>query len=408
MATAFLIVIYAAFISLGLPDSLLGVGWPLMHLEYNVPESFAGIVSMIISGGTIVSSLVSGRILKRFGVGRVTVVSVLMTAGALLGFSYAPSFIWLTVMALPLGLGAGSVDSGLNDYVAKHYKAHHMSWLHSFWGVGAMSSPLVMSYFITNNQTWRNGYLTVALIQFGLVALLFLTLPLWDKVAKNSPLREAVEAEATTNQSPNTSANKGLFAPLSLPGIKRVLLVFMLYCGVESTMGLWGSSFLVNTKGLDAGIAAQWVSLYYGCIMFGRFISGFLTLRFNNTQMIRGGEIVVLVGVLCLLLPLPDVFVMVGFALVGLGCAPIFPSTIHETPVRFGVEEAQNAMGFQMATAYVGATLLPPIFGFIATNTTFNLLPYFLLAYILVMLVNSELFNRDFAQRRQQANRSSH
>jgi fucose permease len=400
MATAFLIVIYAAFISLGLPDSLLGVGWPLMHLDYNVPESYAGFLSMITSGGTIVSSLLSGRVLKRFGVGRVTVVSVLMTASALLGVSYAPEFIWLMVLALPLGLGAGAIDSGLNDYVAKHYKAHHMSWLHSFWGVGAMTSPLVMSYFITNNETWQNGYLTVAVVQFTLVAVLFLTLPLWDKVAKNAPLRHAVVE--TENIPPSTvfQQDKGLFAPLALPGIKKILIVFLLYCAVESTMGLWGSSFLVNVKGLEAGVAAQWVSLYYGAITFGRFISGFLTLRFTNTQMIRGGEIVILFGVILLLLPVPNGLVMASFALIGLGCAPIFPSTIHETPVRFGVEESQNAMGFQMATAYVGATFLPPIFGFVASRLSFDLLPYFLLAYILVMLVNSELFNAEFARRR--------
>lgn len=402
MATLFLIVIYAAFISLGLPDSLLGVGWPLMHLDYNVPESYAGLVSMIISGGTIVSSLLSGRILKRFGVGRVTVVSVLMTAGALLGFSAASSFIWLMILALPLGLGAGAIDSGLNDYVAKHYKSHHMSWLHSFWGVGAMSSPLVMSYFISNNETWRNGYLTVAIVQLLLVVVLFLTLPLWDKVAKNTPLRGAVaESEAHPVATDTSSPNKGLFAPLGLPGIKKILLVFLLYCAVESTMGLWGSSFLVNTKGLDAAVAAQWVSLYYGCITFGRFISGFLTMRFNNTQMIRGGEIIVLIGVLLMLIPLPDGFMMASFALIGLGCAPIFPSTIHETPVRFGVEDSQSAMGFQMATAYVGATFLPPIFGFIASKLSFDLLPWFLLVYIVVMLVNSEWFNREFAHRKQ-------
>lgn len=401
MATAFLIVIYAAFISLGLPDSLLGVGWPLMHLEYNVPESYAGFISMVISGGTIFSSLLSGKILKRFGVGRVAVVSVLMTAGALLGFSYASQFGWLLVLAFPLGLGAGAIDAGLNDYVAKHYKAHHMSWLHSFWGVGAMSGPLVMSYFITNNETWRNGYLTVAIVQFSLMAVLFLALPLWDKVANHAPLRRAVveaEAQPAPIASPATPS-KGLFAPLALPGIKKILLVFMLYCGIEATMGLWGSSFLVNTKGLDAGLAAQWVSLYFGAITFGRFISGFLTLRFNNTQMIRGGLIVILAGVILLLLPVADGLVMASFALIGLGCAPIFPSTIHETPVRFGVEESQNAMGFQMATAYVGATFLPPIFGFIASKLTFELLPYFLLVYVVVMLVTSERFNQEFARR---------
>jgi fucose permease len=392
-------VIYAAFISLGLPDALLGVAWPIMHIELGVPISSAGIISMLGSSGTIVSSLLSGRVLKRFGTGKVTTVSVSMTALALFGFSQTPNFFWLLLLVIPLGLGAGSVDAGLNDYVAKHYAARHMSWLHCFWGIGAMSGPILISQFISRGESWRNGYLAVSLIQFGLVALLFFTLPLWDKVAKltrkEDPASSAASPESSTStEPPPTIAHKGIFFPLRLEGVKAVLLVFLFYCGVESTVGLWSSSFLVTIKGLDVATAASWVSLFYGSITLGRFISGFVTMRMTSKTLIRAGQISILIGVLLLLLPLPTTFSLISLILIGLGCAPIFPSMLHETPNRFGHENAQYVMGFQMAVAYIGATFLPPLFGFIASNTTFALLPYFLLVYISVMLISAETVNR--------------
>ena len=410
MATLFLLVIYAAFISLGLPDGLLGVAWPVMHVEYDVPVSLAGLVSMTISANTIISSVLSGRVLKRFGTGRVTFVSVLMTATALLGYAAAPSFIWLVLMAFPLGLGAGSVDAGLNDYVAKNYEARHMSWLHSFWGVGALTGPVIISQLVARGDSWRNGYLTVAIIQFALVALLFATLPLWDKVARlkrkpdaetNYEPLDVTPAPIETERRSAASRAKGIFSPLRIRGVKPVLVVFLFYCGLEATMGLWGSTFLIRVKGIDVATAAAWVSLYYGSITAGRFISGFVTMRMSSKALIRSGEIAILLGVLGLLLPLPDVFSMISFILIGLGCAPIFPSMLHETPARFGDAEAQNIMGFQMAVAYVGTSLLPPIFGAIASVTSFELFPVFLVAYITLMLVNSEQINR-FMLRKQQ------
>lgn len=411
MATLFLLVIYAAFISLGLPDGLLGVAWPVMQVEYDVPVSLAGLVSMTISANTIISSVLSGRILRRFGTGRVTFVSVLMTATALLGYSAAPSFIWLVMMAVPLGLGAGSVDAGLNDYVAKNYEARHMSWLHSFWGVGALTGPIIISQIVARGESWRNGYLTVALVQFGLVILLFATLPLWDKVARSkrkpdteltSQVAEVVISAPTKTERRSAAARaKGIFAPLRIEGVKPVLIVFLFYCGVEATMGLWGSSFLIRVKGIDVATAAAWVSLYYASITAGRFLSGFVTMRMSSKALIRSGEIAILIGVIGLLLPLPNIFSLLSFILIGLGCAPIFPSMLHETPARFGDAEAQNIMGFQMAVAYIGASLLPPIFGAIASVTSFNLFPFFLIAYIGLMLVNSERINR-FMLRRQE------
>jgi fucose permease len=386
MATFFLILIYFAFISLGLPDSLLGAAWPVMQPGFAVPYSYAGIASMVISGGTILSSLLSGRVIKHFGTGKVTFVSVLMTAAALLGFSLAPSFVWILVLAVPLGLGAGAVDSGLNEYVAEHYQARHMSWLHCFWGIGAMTGPLIMAQLIAHNHSWRSGYQIIAILQFILVGVLFFSLPLWKKVGS------AAGSEATSGV-PALKKTHGLFFPLQIRGVKIALVTFLFYCGVEATMGLWGSSYLVQVRGLDPATAAVWVSAFYGSITLGRLIAGFVTLKVSNKVLIRTGQGIIVGGVVLLLLPLSAIFALIGFGLIGLGCAPIYPSMLHETPVRFGKENAQLVMGFQMAVAYIGSTFLPPLFGFIASATSLSLLPLFLLVYVGLQLLSSERVN---------------
>jgi fucose permease len=393
LATLLLVVIYIAFISLGLPDGMLGVAWPIMHAQLGVPVSAAGGVAIIVSSGTIISSLVSGRVLKRFGTGKVTFISVAMTAIALLGISIAPSLFWIVLMGIPLGLGAGSVDAGLNDYVSKNYAAKHMNWLHCFWGIGAMAGPLIISQYIVRDLSWRNGYLTVAIVQFALVALLFFALPLWDKVAA-LVAHGAGEGEMEGQHAPFAG---GLLAPLRIPGLKPVLLTFFFYCGIEATIGLWGGSYLVQIKGLELATAALWVSLYFGAITLGRFLSGFVAIRVSSKDLIRYGEILILVGVALFVLPLPAWAGLASFILIGLGCAPIFPAMLHETPARFGREAAQHVMGFQMAVAYIGATLLAPIFGLIASSTTFAIMPLFLLAYIAIMLYCTEMANRKFS-----------
>ena len=384
MATFFLSIIYLAFISLGLPDSLLGVAWPLMHLEFGSPSEAAGLVSMVISAGTIVSSLLSGFVLKRLETGKVVFISSLMTATALLGFSFAPSLVWLIVLAIPLGLGAGSVDAGLNNYVATHYKALHMSWLHCFWGLGATLGPLIMARFIAEQNTWRSGYLVVSILQFLLVFLLFITLPLWGRVNRQeNPLAPAIEK-------PKETPVRGI---LHIKGVKPALATFLFYCGAESTMGLWGSSFLVNIKGLSPAVAAEWVSLYYAGITIGRFISGFITLRLSNQTLIRMGQGLSLFGILLIFLPLPSWFSFIGFIVVGLGFAPVFPSMIHETPVRFTKEHSQTIIGYQMALAYTGTTFLPPLLGGITAITGFTIFPYFIVLCILSMILSSERIN---------------
>lgn len=391
MATFLLMIIYLAFISLGLPDSLLGAAWPVMQSDYGAPLETAGFLFMTIAVGTIISSLVSGRVLKRYGTGKVTFVSVLMTAGALLGFHFAPSIIWLVVCAVPLGLGAGAVDAGLNDYVATNYKAHHMSWLHCFWGVGATLGPLIMAQFVSGDSSWRNGYFVISGIQFTLVIILFFTLPLWNKVKTKSNIilkEETEDLKGVTNDDHAKDVK-----PLQVRGVKLALSSFFFYCGVEATVGLWGSSFLVNVKGLSVVSAAGWVSFYYAGITIGRFITGFITFKITNLTLIRVGQIIALTGAIILFLPLPSVFSLAGFIIVGLGLAPIFPCMLHETPTRFGKKHSQTIMGYQMAFAYTGTTFMPPLLGFIAAQSTIGIFPITIVIFVVAMLLSSEKLN---------------
>ncbi|NYE07097.1 fucose permease [Bacillus niacini] len=390
MATFFLVIIYLAFISLGLPDSLLGVSWALMQPEFGAPLETAGLLFMTIAGGTIISSFVSGAVLNRFGTGIVTFVSVLMTACALLGFHFAPSLVWLFICAIPLGLGAGAVDTGINNYVASHYKAHHMSWLHCFWGVGATLGPVIMAQYISGQHSWRSGYLAIAGLQFVLVVILFFTLPLWSKVAGNNNVNKTQEPENTNK------ADVVKQKPLQIKGVKLALLSFLFYCGAEATMGLWGSSFLVNVKDLSVDTAAKWVSLYYAGITIGRFITGFITLKIGNRTLIRMGQIIAIIGAALLFLPLPSMSSLIGFIMVGLGLAPIFPCMLHETPTRFGKEHSQTIMGYQMAVAYTGSTFLPPLLGFVAANSTIGIFPFVIVSFIVIMFLGSERLNSIF------------
>lgn len=384
VAAFFIIIIYLAFISLGLPDSLLGVTWPVMQAEFSAPLETAGLLFMVMAGGTIASSLASGSMLKRFGTGKVAFVSSFMTAAALLGFYFSPSLFWLFLCAIPLGLGAGAIDAGLNHYVAAHYKAHHMNWLHCFWGVGATLGPVVMAAFISGNNSWRNGYLAIAGIQFVLVIILFFALPLWDRVAASPS-----DAEKKEEESKGAEAIK----PMQIKGVKLTLTAFLFYCGAESAIGLWGSSFLVNVKDLSVETAAKWVSLYFGGITLGRFVTGFLSLKLSNRALIRAGQLTALSGALLLLFPLPASFSLVGFVLTGLGLAPIFPSMLHETPAHFGKTHAQSIMGYQMAIAYTGSLSLPPLLGFLASQSTIAIFPFVVAFFIAATLLSSEMLN---------------
>lgn len=400
VATWFLIVIYLAFISLGLPDSLLGAAWPVMRPDLGAPLESAGMLAMIVAAGTIVSSLASGKLIAKLGTGPLTLISCLMTAAALLGFSFAPSLLWFALLAIPLGLGAGAVDAALNHYVATHYKAHHMSWLHCFWGLGATGGPLLMSYFIKEHDSWRSGYTAVAMIQFGLVIILLVTLPLWKKIAarraENPPAEVAIDAanhDSTTVPEPLADEQPAK-QPLRLPGVKMSLLAFLFYCGVETTVGLWGASFLVGARDVSAVTAAGWISLYYGGITIGRLITGFITLKVGNRALILAGQIISVIGAVLLMLPLPDVVVLVGFVLIGLGFAPVYPGLIHETPARFGRANSAKLIGYQMAVAYTGTTFIPPLFGVLASQAGIGLFPIVTLLLVVFMLLSSEQVNR--------------
>lgn len=376
-----LAIIYLAFISLGLPDSLLGAAWPSMYPEFQVPVSYAGIISMVIALGTVISSLMSDRLTKRLGAGLVTAISVAMTALALFGFSFSHSFWMLILWSIPYGLGAGSVDAALNNYVALHYKSRHMSWLHCMWGVGASAGPYIMGFALSHGQNWNGGYRYIGILQIILTFILFISLPLWKKEKKDA----ASESDATSD---HILTLREIFA---IPGAKSVMLMFFCYSAIEQTSGLWASSYLVLHKGVAPETAATFASLFYIGITIGRAISGFITMKLNDTQMIRLGQGIILLGVLALFLPLGSTISLIGFILIGLGCAPIYPCIIHSTPDHFGADRSQAIIGVQMASAYVGTCLMPPVFGLIANNITVALLPAYLILFLVLLSVMHEI-----------------
>ncbi|MBQ8836924.1 MAG: MFS transporter [Clostridia bacterium] len=380
MFSLLLAIIYMAFISLGLPDSLLGSAWPILYTELSVPMSFAGIVTMIISGCTIVSSLASDKVTRRFGTGTVTAVSVLMTTAALLGFSVSDKFWMLCVFAVPYGLGAGAIDAALNNYVAVHYSARHMSWLHAMWGVGVTISPYIMSACLTGGHGWQSGYRTVSVIQAVLTLCLFLSLPLWKK-------RQSTSAE--TEKKPR---EKNVF---KIKGVTAVLICFFGYCALESTAGFWASSYLVVARGIDENTAARFAALFYLGITVGRFLCGFVADKLGDRMLIRIGLAVISVGIVCVGLPLGiDAVALAGLVVIGFGCAPIYPSIIHSTPHNFGEENSQKIVGIQMASAYVGSTVMPPLFGAICELLPMSVYPAYLAIFAVLMIVMSEKLNR--------------
>lgn len=373
-----LLIIYLAFISLGLPDSLLGSAWPTMYQEFSVPISYAGGISMIIAAGTIISSLQSDRLTKKLGTGKVTAISVLMTAVALLGFSVSHSYAALCLWAIPYGLGAGSVDASLNNYVALHYASRHMSWLHCMWGVGASLGPYIMGYALTGGQSWNMGYRYIAILQIALTAILFFSLPLWKKQKGDS------------GEDPEKTKPLSLGEIVKIPGAKQIMVTFFCYCALEQTAGLWASSYLVLQRGLAADTAASFASLFYVGITAGRAAGGFLTMKLNDTQMIRLGQGLILVGIVCVFLPFGSFGALAGLILIGLGCAPIYPSIIHSTPEHFGADKSQAMIGVQMASAYVGTCFMPPVFGFLANHISVSLFPAFILVILVLMALMHE------------------
>ena len=382
-----LIIIYLSFISLGLPDSLLGAAWPTMYPQLAVPVSYAGIISLIIAAGTVVSSLQSDRLTRRFGTGRVTAFSVATTAVALFGFSVSSRFWQLCLWAIPYGLGAGSVDASLNNYVALHYKSKHMGWLHCMWGVGASAGPYIMGFVMTHGGSWNGGYRSIALVQIVLTAILFCSLPLWKgRPQVTDDAGNQVEAKPLS-----------LRQVLNIRGVKQVLVCFFCYCALEQTTGLWASSYLTLHKGVSPETAAGFASMFFLGITAGRALSGFLTMRLSDVQMIRLGQGLIGGGIVIMLLPLGAAASLAGFVIIGLGCAPVYPCIIHSTPAHFGADKSQAIIGIQMACAYVGTCLMPPLFGLIANHISVALLPWYLIAILALMIVMHELLIRAVA-----------
>lgn len=381
MVHLLLAIIYIAFISLGLPDSLLGAAWPVMHEDLGAPLSYAGIISMIIAFGTVVSSLQSDRLTLWLGTGKVTAISVAMTATALLGFSASSEFWMLCLWAIPYGLGAGGVDAALNNYVALHCRSWHMSWLHCMWGVGAATGPYIMGMALEMGKGWPAGYHIIAVMQVVLTILLFASLPLWKE------RKDEVQADSGHKRKPLS-----LREIFWIPGAREILVAFFCYSAVEQTCGLWASSFLNLSKGISAEQAASFGAMFFIGVTVGRAINGFFAMRMHDESMIRMGQVLILLGIVTVMLPAGDAVALAGLILIGLGCAPIYPCIIHSTPTHFGKEKSQAIIGVQMAAAYIGTMLMPPLFGILANHLSISLLPIYLLVLLAIMAFMHERF----------------
>lgn len=372
MATLLLITIYIGFIGLGVPDSLLGSAWPAMYADLDLAVSFNGVLSLFTSICTAFSSILSARMIRRFGVARVTAVSTLLTALALLGVALSPGLWWILLMSIPLGLGAGAIDAGLNNYVALHYKASHMNFLHCFYGVGVSVSPYLMSLALGQDGNWRRGYLFAFVLQAIITLITFAALPLWCRVRHPNALpvdEKNIRVIPLREQVKN-------------PDIWTIWLMFFGACAMEWTCGSWGGTFLFQSKGLSEAAAAGCVTLFYAGLALGRFLSGVLSGALSPRKLIVGGLGLLALGIGLLLLPAP--FAVAGLFLSGLGVSPAYPNLVHLTPRVFGAEVSQSIMGTQMASAYVGVMAVPLLFGLLADLFGLWIMPAFLGLFLLL------------------------
>ncbi|MBE6847764.1 MAG: MFS transporter [Ruminococcus sp.] len=375
MVSFVLVMIYVAFIGLGLPDPLLGAAWPVMHNDLQVPLSYMGILSMVITMGTVISSLFTGALARRMGTGLLTAISVAMTAVGLLGFGVSRSFLALCMWAIPYGLGAGAVDAALNHYVAVHYAARHMSWLHCFWGVGTVASPYIMGAVLTDGAGWQKGYLTVAVVQAIIAGLLFVSIPKWVKP----------RADEEEKQSGKGFAVKEL---LRTPVVPLLLMIFFCYCAMEATAGLWASSYLCEYKGVNEQQAASYAALFYMGITLGRLLGGFITDKAGDRRLIVAGMSIFSAAIVMMAADRSGYgMTLAGLFLTGLGCAPIYPSMLHMTPAFVGKEKSLYLVGIQMASAYLGINFMPTLFGVLHDHVWNGLFPFYLLIFAVLMIV---------------------
>ena len=375
MATTLLIIIYIAFIGLGIPDSLFGTAWPAIYSEFELPISFGSFVTVIVSCGTVLSSVISSKIISRLGTNKVSAYSTLLTALALLGFSFAPNLWVMCFLAIILGIGAGAIDVALNNYVALHYSATHMSFLHCFYGVGVSVSPYILSLVIAGNFGWRGGYRIAFAIQLIITLLLFLSLPLWRK------------AHGGENESEeNTHKYLSFGSVLKIPGVKMMCSLFIASCAIECTCGGWGSTFLVEYKHLPAEKAAQIIMIYYIGMTLGRFLSGVLAAKLHSWKIIKLGQIVLGLALLLLILPGGVYLCALGMFLIGLGNGPLFPNFNYLTPENFGSDVSQSVIGIQMASAYIGIMLAPTLCGLLGQVFGMVIFPYYLILFYAIMI----------------------
>ena len=382
--TLLLVVLYLIFISLGLPDSIFGVAWPVMHLDFGMPESFASVYSIIVGICTGGLSLFAGSLLRRFGTPKVTVVSIFLTVIGLIGISYSPNILVMMLFAIILGSGAGAIDTGLNNYVSTHYEARHMNWLHCCWGLGVTLSPLIMSMYLNDGRSsWRNGYRTVGNIQTVILLIVLAVLPYWLKLEKDS---ETVFDDSTTE----LGSRKNLFQIFAIRGVILSVISLAVYSAMEFIIGTWGASYLVNVYDMTPAGAAQWVSLYYGGIMRGRLLSGFFAIRYTDKYLIRMGMMTALLGVIIMFIPIGRIQ-NIGFFLIGIGFGPIMPSVLHSIPERFGTEYSADITGYHSFGANGLGFIFQITFGYVATGTTFKITPFVLLGMILIFILLQEL-----------------
>lgn len=371
MASLLIAIIYVSFISLGLPDAVLGSAWPSMYYQLGAPVSGAGFVFLIIAAGTVFSALMGDRLIRRFGTGRLTFMSALLTAFAIFGFSVSKTYIQICLFAIPYGLGAGAVDAALNNYVALNYSSRHMSWLHCMWGIGATMGPYIMGWVLSDGKNWPMGYRLIFIIQLMFALILLGSLPIWKTKAERG----------------NENADKAMpFREIiSIPGVKNIMAAFFCYCALEQTSGLWASSYLVLHKGIDTETAAFFGSIFFLGITVGRALNGFLAEKFKDSQLIKMGMVIIASGIIAMLIPVGECFALFGLILIGLGCAPIYPCIIHSTPLNFGADKSQAIVGVEMASAYIGNIIMPPLFGLLAERISISLMPFYLLIVLCCM-----------------------
>ncbi len=369
--TALLIVIYIAFVSLGFPDSLFGVTWPVVHLEFGLPESFGSVYSVVTAVSTGGIAFIAGPLLRKFGTGRVTFFSTLLTALGLIGISFSPNIIVMMICTIIMGYGAGAIDTGLNNFVSLHYKAKHMNWLHCCWGLGVTISPMIMSAFLGGDGTWSGGYRVVALIQFAIALIILASLKKWNVQPK---------AVAETESAQKELPKKSFLDLLKEKGMVTSILSLGLYCAGEFTIGTWGATYAVNVLAISPDEAAKWISLYFCGIMVGRIIAGFLSEKLSDNTLIKGGMVIAAVGMIVMLLPIGKT-ALVGLLLIGMGYGPVFPSVLHSVPARFGAEYSADITGYHMSGAYGVGFVIQFAFGYIASATTFAIMPFMLLAF---------------------------